>query len=111
MAKEFADAVGIRLQVTRMDPEQVVRGFADICLWRDDPTADLSGSSYYAVMHAARQAGVQKQQSTTGSSGRRSAQCHAQLIELTHPGDQSSMQIAVGLLSPVANVLSGQFGL
>ena len=58
MAKEFADAVGIKLQVARMDPKEVVRGFADICLWRDDPTADLSGSSYYAVMHAARQAGV-----------------------------------------------------
>jgi asparagine synthase (glutamine-hydrolysing) len=58
MAREFADAVGIKVQVTRMDPDEVVRGFADICLWRDDPTADLSGSSYYAVMHAARQAGV-----------------------------------------------------
>jgi len=58
MAQEFGEAVGIRVQVTHMNPEDVVRDFADICLWRDDPTADLSGSSYYAVMHAARQAGV-----------------------------------------------------
>jgi asparagine synthase (glutamine-hydrolysing) len=58
LAQEFADAVGIRLEITHLRPEEVVQGFADICLWRDDPTADLSGSSYYAVMHAARQVGV-----------------------------------------------------
>lgn len=58
LAKEFADAVGISLQVTHLDVEEIVRGFADICFWRDDPTADLSGSSYYAVMRAARQAGT-----------------------------------------------------
>ncbi len=58
LAKEFADRVGIDLRVIRLSASAVVDGFGEVCLRRDDPTADLSGSSYYAVMHAARAAGV-----------------------------------------------------
>ena len=58
LAKEFADHVGIEMHVRHMKTEEVAEGFADICFQRDDPTADLSGSSYFAVMQMAREHGV-----------------------------------------------------
>lgn len=58
MAKQFADQVGIRLHIGHMQTDEVAKGFADICFKRDDPIADLSGSSYFAVMKMAREHGV-----------------------------------------------------
>ncbi|MSR29183.1 MAG: asparagine synthase (glutamine-hydrolyzing) [Phycisphaerales bacterium] len=58
LAKEFADTIGIKIHIRRMRIEEVVDRFAEVCFKRDDPTADLSGSSYFAIMEAARDAGV-----------------------------------------------------
>lgn len=58
MAKELADHLGIRLHTLELTTEQVVEQFPFVCLRRDDPIADMSGSSYYAVMRLAREKGV-----------------------------------------------------
>ena len=58
LAKEFADKVGIQMHVGQMNTNDVVNGFADVCFKKDDPIADLTGSSYYAVMKMAREHGV-----------------------------------------------------
>ncbi len=58
LAQEFADKVGIQMHVGQMNTDDVVNGFADVCFKKDDPIADLTGSSYYAVMKMAREHGV-----------------------------------------------------
>ena len=58
MAQEFADRVGIKMHVHQMNTQEVADGFADVCFKRDDPTADISGSSYLKVMEMARAHGV-----------------------------------------------------
>lgn len=58
MAQELADHLGFRLVTLELGVEQVVREFPLVCLRRDDPIADMSGSSYYAVMRLARENGV-----------------------------------------------------
>ena len=58
LAKEFADKVGIKMHVRQMSTRDAAESFADICFMRDDPTADLSGASYFAVMQMAREHGV-----------------------------------------------------
>lgn len=58
MAKELADHLGIRLHTLELTTEQVAEQFPFVCIRRDDPIADMSGSSYYAVMRLAREHGV-----------------------------------------------------
>lgn len=58
LAKEFADQVGITMHVRQMRTQEAADSFADICFKRDDPTADLAGASYFAVMQMAREHGV-----------------------------------------------------
>lgn len=58
MAQEFADKVGIKMHVRQLSVKYAADSFADICFKRDDPTSDLSGASYFAVMQMAREHGV-----------------------------------------------------
>lgn len=58
MARELADHLGIRLHTLELSAERVADEFPLVCLRRDDPIADISGSSYYAVMRLAREHGV-----------------------------------------------------
>jgi asparagine synthase (glutamine-hydrolysing) len=58
MARELADHLGVTLHALELGTAQVVHEFPLVCLRRDDPIADISGSSYYAVMRLAREHGV-----------------------------------------------------
>jgi asparagine synthase (glutamine-hydrolysing) len=58
MARELADHLGITLHTLELDTQKVADEFPLVCLRRDDPISDISGSSYYAVMRLAREHGV-----------------------------------------------------
>ncbi len=57
-AKELADYLKIPFHEIELSTSDVVSLFAKVNHYRDDPIADISGVSYYAVMQAAREQGV-----------------------------------------------------
>ncbi|HUK56210.1 MAG TPA: asparagine synthase (glutamine-hydrolyzing) [Nitrospiria bacterium] len=57
-AKALADHLGLPFHGVEITQDWMVRFFPELVYWCDDPIADLSGFGYYAVMNAARQAGV-----------------------------------------------------
>jgi asparagine synthase (glutamine-hydrolysing) len=57
-AKELADYLKIPFHEIELSTSDVVSLFPKVNLYRDDPIADISGVSYYAVMRAAREQGV-----------------------------------------------------
>jgi asparagine synthase (glutamine-hydrolysing) len=58
MAREFADFLGIPLHELRLGVEEVVREFPEMCLRRDEPLSDWSGSGFYSLYRLARDHGV-----------------------------------------------------
>ena len=58
MARECAERLGIEHHCIRLDPDEVAAEFPAVCLLRDEPIADISGSSYLALMRLSRQHGV-----------------------------------------------------
>jgi|CXWL01.1.fsa_nt_gi asparagine synthase (glutamine-hydrolysing) len=57
-ARTFAEFLKVPFHEIELSTRDVVDGFADLSYWRDDPIADTSGQGYFAVMRAARAAGV-----------------------------------------------------
>lgn len=57
-AKWLADRLGLPFHEVELSVDEVARSFPDLVRWRDDPVADISGHSYYAVMRLAREHGV-----------------------------------------------------
>ena len=58
MAEDFAHELGIPFHRAVLDVERVVREFPEMCLRRDEPIADLAGSSIYALMRLSREHNV-----------------------------------------------------
>ena len=59
MAKELTNDLGIPLHTMELSTEEVVRSYPEkVRFRRDDPIADVAGSSYLAVMRLARSKGV-----------------------------------------------------
>ena len=54
MAEDFARELGIPFHREVLDVQRVVREFPEMCLRRDDPVVDLTGSSIYALMRLSR---------------------------------------------------------
>jgi len=57
-ALSFSDALGMTSHLTILTPKQVASGFAEMCLKRDEPIADLAGSGYLALAQSAHQNGI-----------------------------------------------------
>jgi asparagine synthase (glutamine-hydrolysing) len=57
-AKELADHLKIPFHEIEFSISDLISLFPKVNYYRDDPIADLSGPSYYAVMKAAREQGV-----------------------------------------------------
>ena len=57
-ALNFSDAHGMTSHLTILTPKQVASGFAEMCLKRDEPIADLAGSGYLALAQSAHQSGI-----------------------------------------------------
>lgn len=57
-AKQFADFIKLPLHRIELRDADVVDGFPEMVLDRDDPISDISGSGYLAVMRAARDKGL-----------------------------------------------------
>jgi asparagine synthase (glutamine-hydrolysing) len=57
-AAEFARELGIPHHVAKISEEDALNSFARVCVRRDEPIADLSGSAYLSVMELARSKGV-----------------------------------------------------
>jgi len=58
LAREFAEYLDIPLQELRLDLNRIVREFPGMCLRRDEPLSDLSGSGFDALMRLSRDHGV-----------------------------------------------------
>ena len=58
MAREFAQHLGIDYQEVRLGVDRVVREFPEMCIRRDEPLSDQSGSGFYALKRLARDHGV-----------------------------------------------------
>lgn len=58
MAAELASHLRIPMHTVELTTDRVVAEFPSVCVRRDDPVADISGSSYHAVMRLAREHGV-----------------------------------------------------
>lgn len=58
MAAQSARRLGIPHSVVRLEPDAVADGFSDLCLRRDEPIADISGSGYLALMRLSKDHGV-----------------------------------------------------
>lgn len=58
MAREFAEHVGIPIHELRLSLDRVVREFPEMCLHRDEPLTDWSGSGFHALMRLSRDHGV-----------------------------------------------------
>lgn len=52
-ARAFADYLQMPFHEVEIRTDEMVEHFPDLVYWRDDPIADISGYSYYAVMKAA----------------------------------------------------------
>jgi asparagine synthase (glutamine-hydrolysing) len=57
-AQDLARHLDLPFHEVELDTETVVRFFPELNYWRDDPIADITGHSYYAVMKLARERGV-----------------------------------------------------
>jgi asparagine synthase (glutamine-hydrolysing) len=57
-ARRFADYLGIPFHEQEINADEMVDSFPELVFNTDDPVADYSGYSYFAVMRMARQAGV-----------------------------------------------------
>ncbi len=57
-ARDLADHLDMPFHDIELDTAEMVRFFPELVYWRDDPIADISGHSYYAVMKIARESGV-----------------------------------------------------
>jgi asparagine synthase (glutamine-hydrolysing) len=57
-AARVAQAVGLEFCEVELTQTDAVELLPEVVMWADDPIADLSGVGYYAVMRAARAAGV-----------------------------------------------------
>lgn len=57
-ARRFAEQLGIDFHEVELQTCDMVRDFADMVFWRDDPIADIAGYSYYSLMRLARDRGV-----------------------------------------------------
>jgi len=57
-AVNFAKSLGITPHVLKLDPDDVAGGFRQLCLLRDEPIADISGSAYLAVAELAKAQGI-----------------------------------------------------
>jgi len=57
-AQALADHLGMPFHELEITTDDVVGFFPKLSHWRDDPIADISGHSYFAVMKMARDAGV-----------------------------------------------------
>jgi asparagine synthase (glutamine-hydrolysing) len=57
-AKALADHLGMPFHDVEIADDWMADIFPELVYWWDDPIADLSGFGYYAVMRAAREAGV-----------------------------------------------------
>lgn len=57
-AKWLADRLGLPFHDVELSVEDMAGFFPELVRWRDDPIADISGHSYYAVMKRARDHGV-----------------------------------------------------
>lgn len=58
MAAQSARRLGIPHSVVRIEPDAVADGFSDVCVRRDEPIADISGSGYLALMRLSKEHGV-----------------------------------------------------
>jgi asparagine synthase (glutamine-hydrolysing) len=67
MATAFAGHAGIPVHELRLSVDDVVRGYADMCLLRDEPVAEMTGLSWFALGGLARSHGVNVL--LTGSGG------------------------------------------
>jgi asparagine synthase (glutamine-hydrolysing) len=57
MAAEFARSIGLPCHRVELDVKSIVRDFPDVCLRRDEPIADIAGSSIYALARASHDLG------------------------------------------------------
>ncbi len=57
-AKQFADYIKLPLHRIELRDADVIDGFPEMVLVRDDPISDISGSGYLNVMRAARDKGL-----------------------------------------------------
>ena len=57
-ARECADRLGIEHHCIYLDPADISKSFSNMCLRRDEPIADISGSGYMALMELSRSNGV-----------------------------------------------------
>jgi asparagine synthase (glutamine-hydrolysing) len=57
-ARQLADRLGMPFHEVEVDAGRVVEFFPELIHWHDDPIADISGYSYYAVSRLAREHGV-----------------------------------------------------
>ena len=53
-AEEFAKHLGIGFHRVELGVDRVVREFPHVCIRRDDPVVDMSGSNIYALMRLSR---------------------------------------------------------
>jgi asparagine synthase (glutamine-hydrolysing) len=58
LAREFARHLDIPLHELRLGLDRVVPEFPEMCLHRDEPLSDWSGSAFYALMKLSRDHGV-----------------------------------------------------
>ena len=58
MARECATRLGIKHHCIQLDPLGIASSFGQLCLRRDEPIADISGSGYMALMELAQANGV-----------------------------------------------------
>lgn len=58
MARQFASRVGLSLDEVVLTDDQMVLDFPEMCVRRDDPINDLSGSGFFALYRASRQSGM-----------------------------------------------------
>jgi asparagine synthase (glutamine-hydrolysing) len=57
-SKQFADYIKLPLHRVELRDAEVIDGFPEMVLLRDDPIADISGSGYLSVMRAAHEKGL-----------------------------------------------------
>ena len=57
-AGDFAARLRIPFHEVELTTDEIVESFPALNYWRDDPIADIAGFGYFAVMRAAREAGV-----------------------------------------------------
>jgi asparagine synthase (glutamine-hydrolysing) len=57
MAAEFARGIGLRHFRVQLGVDEIVRDFPAVCLHRDEPIADIAGSSIYALAGASHELG------------------------------------------------------